>query len=72
MIYKAEMTVGKKTGSVWLVGESTSGFLTGAQRRQAHHELMVQIGTHDQFSNSDFFERKHDGSLDFESSGNHY
>ena len=72
MIFKAEMTVGKKTKSIWLVGQSFKGWLTGAQYWHAHHRLMREVGTYDEFVCSRFYERCHDGSLEIVCAGNFY
>jgi hypothetical protein len=72
MIFKAQMTVGKKTKSLWLVGKSWLGHLTGQQEFDAHHALMRELGTYDEFVCSEFHERNKDGSFDIVCAGNFY
>ncbi len=72
MIFKAQMTVGKKTASQWLVGRTWNGWLTGYQQWQAHHWLMRELGTYDEFICSESYQRNHDGTLEIVCAGNCY
>lgn len=72
MIYKAQMTVGKKRRSMWLVGKSRNGYLTGQQQFDAHHKLMRELGTYDEFICTFIYERHHSGRLEIVSAGNYY
>ena len=72
MIFKAEMTVGKKTKSLWLVGKSFQGWLTGRQEWDAHHALMRELGTYDEFTVSRVYERHPSGYLEIVCAGNFY